>query len=256
MPAARSLPPRPSIFDALAEKYPHLESPAPIRRRRYLGRLGAIVILLAAGFAAVRLLNPAPGLPSPEDRALAPHSPLPEGTAAEKTLLAKTPRFEDEEPRPLPPEPAPPPRQPAKIPPAPPSAPTWAKVIRPQPGVAPAARQELPEPHPPTPEPATPERPTHPVVGLEPDITPPVRLFAPVPRYPPSAWVAALQGDVKARATIDKDGRVAAVEILEGLSPELDAATVEALESWRFRPARRGGSPIAVDHILTFRFAR
>jgi len=88
------------------------------------------------------------------------------------------------------------------------------------------------------------------------DLVPPVKLFTPQPTYPPAEWVAAVEGDVTLRATVDEAGLVAAVEILKGVSPGLDEAAVRALERWRFRPARRGDELTRFEQVLTFRFRR
>lgn len=88
------------------------------------------------------------------------------------------------------------------------------------------------------------------------DLEPPVRLFAPQPTYPPAEWVAAVEGDVSLRATVDESGLVVEVEVLQGVSPGLDAAAVQALKRWRFRPARRSGEPARFAQVLTFRFRR
>jgi TonB family protein len=88
------------------------------------------------------------------------------------------------------------------------------------------------------------------------DLVPPVKLFAPQPTYPPAEWVAAVEGDVTLRATVDQAGLVAAVEVLQGVSPGLDEAAVRALKSWRFHPARRGVEPVRFEQVLTFRFRR
>ena len=88
------------------------------------------------------------------------------------------------------------------------------------------------------------------------DFEPPVRLFGARPRYPPADWLAAVEGDVILQASISETGRVTGVEVLQGLSEGLDRAAVDAVEDWRFRPARRQGQPVAFDHVLTFRFAR
>ena len=66
----------------------------------------------------------------------------------------------------------------------------------------------------------------------------------------------AVEGDVVLKATLDEGGQVVAVEVLKGVSPGLDAAAVQALERWRFRPARRGGEPVRFEQVLTFRFRR
>ena len=55
-------------------------------------------------------------------------------------------------------------------------------------------------------------------------------------------------------AVIDPGGRVTEVEILRGLGLGLDEEVVDAVASWRFRPATLGGQPVAVVYTLTVRF--
>lgn len=88
------------------------------------------------------------------------------------------------------------------------------------------------------------------------DFEPPLKLYAPPPSYPPSDWVAAVEGDVVVQAAISETGQVTGVEILQGLTAGLNQAAVEALKRWRFRPATRQGKAVASDQVLTFRFAR
>lgn len=45
--------------------------------------------------------------------------------------------------------------------------------------------------------------------------------------------------------TIRTDGSVGHAEVLEGVSPEVDAAAIAAAERWRFEPATRGGKAVA-----------
>ena len=88
------------------------------------------------------------------------------------------------------------------------------------------------------------------------DVVPPVKLYSPSPPYPQADWVAAVAGDVTLRATVNEQGRVAAVEVVQGLSPRLDELAAQALARWRFRPATRLGVPTAAEHVVTFRFSR
>ena len=48
---------------------------------------------------------------------------------------------------------------------------------------------------------------------------------------------------------------MASVEVLQGVTPGLDAAAVSAVETWRFTPATLDGEPVAVIYSLTVQFA-
>jgi protein TonB len=71
----------------------------------------------------------------------------------------------------------------------------------------------------------------------------PKRLKAVSPVYPAAARAAQIEGVVKFEATIDEEGRVTSVRILEGLGHGLDEATIEAIQQWAFEPALRCGKP-------------
>lgn len=78
----------------------------------------------------------------------------------------------------------------------------------------------------------------------------------PQPRYPYSARRRGEQGQVVLRVEVAADGRAQAVEIATSSgSHRLDAAAVQTVEHWRFRPATAGGEPVSgtVDVPITFR---
>ncbi len=87
------------------------------------------------------------------------------------------------------------------------------------------------------------------------DVEKPVSLFAPLPEYTPEARAARIQGDVVVAATIDRDGRIRALRVLEGLPMGLTEHALAALSAWRFRPATRDGSPVVVTFELTVSFS-
>ena len=74
------------------------------------------------------------------------------------------------------------------------------------------------------------------------------------PRYTEVAKRAGVQGNVIVEAVIDEKGRVTDVHILRGLPLGLDRNAVEAIQQWRFKPARRGGKPVKVYFTLTATF--
>jgi protein TonB len=66
------------------------------------------------------------------------------------------------------------------------------------------------------------------------------------PNYPDASRRRGEEGVVRVELLIDPTGRVADVRILEssGFSA-LDAAALQTLREWRFRPAQRGSLPVA-----------
>jgi protein TonB len=77
-----------------------------------------------------------------------------------------------------------------------------------------------------------------------------------VPSYPAEARAERIQGAVAVEATITKEGRVAEARVKRAVDPRLDAAALEAVRQWTFKPARdKEGRPVAVIFTVTLRFA-
>jgi TonB family protein len=68
---------------------------------------------------------------------------------------------------------------------------------------------------------------------------------------PEDKWV---QGRVKVRATVDRDGVVTDATVLEGAKPELDALVVSWVRTFRFCPARLRGKAIAAPYVFAAEF--
>ncbi|WP_162906860.1 energy transducer TonB [Algihabitans albus] len=78
----------------------------------------------------------------------------------------------------------------------------------------------------------------------------------PAPTYPESARRQGQEGRVMLRVTVGRDGRTRAVRVLRSSGHDrLDRAAKEAVERWRFEPARRAGQPVEglLDIPVTFR---
>jgi len=73
---------------------------------------------------------------------------------------------------------------------------------------------------------------------------PPVALHITQPRYPPAAFHKGISGTVQLEILIDKTGRVARARIIKSI-PELDAAALQCVREWEFRPAQKAGQPVA-----------
>ena len=65
------------------------------------------------------------------------------------------------------------------------------------------------------------------------------------PVYPPEAKEAGVQGVVKLRATISKEGKVTDLQAMSG-HQLLTPAAIEAVKQWRFAPGRMKGVPVDV----------
>jgi protein TonB len=82
----------------------------------------------------------------------------------------------------------------------------------------------------------------------------PVLLDGPQPRYTETARRAGVQGTVVVEAIIDEQGRVTNASLLKSLPMGLDQAAVEAVKSWRFKPATLAGRAVKVYYTLTVNF--
>jgi protein TonB len=80
-------------------------------------------------------------------------------------------------------------------------------------------------------------------------------IFNPAPRYPPAALAARQTGRVVLRVTVSASGEVlkASVYRTSGIS-SLDAAALEAVRGWGFRPALQAGVPIEKEIAVPIRF--
>jgi TonB family protein len=45
---------------------------------------------------------------------------------------------------------------------------------------------------------------------------------------------------------VGEDGRPRDIEVVKGVSPELDQAALDGVKRWRFTPAKKDGKPFAV----------
>ena len=107
-------------------------------------------------------------------------------------------------------------------------------------GSAPAA--------PPPPKPATPSR-----IKQGGNVTAASLINQTRPVYPALARQARIQGNVVLHAIIDKDGKVAQLEVISG-HPLLVQAALDAVRQWRYKPTLLNGDPVEVDTTITVTF--
>jgi protein TonB len=77
-------------------------------------------------------------------------------------------------------------------------------------------------------------------------IEPPVVLREVRPTYTDEARRRAIEGDVDLEIVVDGDGRVGDIRVVRGLGAGLNERAIAAVRQWRFQPARRRGTPVAV----------
>ena len=74
--------------------------------------------------------------------------------------------------------------------------------------------------------------------------SPPVPIKMTQPVYPQDAFVKKIEGTVLVEIYIDIHGNVVSARIIQSI-PALDAAAIATVKQWRFKPARKGGKPVA-----------
>ena len=74
------------------------------------------------------------------------------------------------------------------------------------------------------------------------------------PQYPQMAKIARVQGAVVLAAVIGKDGTIENLHVVSTASPLLNAAAVEAVKQWKYRPYILNGEPVEVDTTVTVNF--
>lgn len=71
-------------------------------------------------------------------------------------------------------------------------------------------------------------------------------VFQPKPAYPPEAKQARIQGTVRLRAVISKDGAVQDLQVISG-HPLLVASALQAVKQWVYQPTLLNGNPTEVE---------
>lgn len=73
------------------------------------------------------------------------------------------------------------------------------------------------------------------------------------PVYPSLARQARIQGTVVLHAIIDREGKVAQLEVVSG-HPLLVQSALDAVKQWRYKPTRLNGDPVEVDTTIQVTF--
>ncbi len=91
-------------------------------------------------------------------------------------------------------------------------------------------------------------------IGDKADITRPEKISGVAPVYTETARRARVTGTVVLEAIIDEQGNVVNTKVLRGLPMGLDQAAVDAVQTWKFKPAMLEGKPVKVYYVLTVNF--
>ncbi|MGZ3446465.1 MAG: TonB family protein, partial [Myxococcaceae bacterium] len=88
-----------------------------------------------------------------------------------------------------------------------------------------------------------------------PSLTPPEVIERTDALYPPDALAAKREAVVELNVTVGTSGEVTEVTVAKSGGTEFDTSAVDAVRSWKFRPARRGDIAVPSRIRIPFRFA-
>jgi len=86
------------------------------------------------------------------------------------------------------------------------------------------------------------------------DLSGPLPLKKVDPKYPPTAMVERVEGEVVLYAVIRRDGSVDSIQLVRGIDQRLDANAMSALGQWKFRPAVKQGATVELEAIVHIPF--
>ncbi|MEE9234124.1 MAG: energy transducer TonB [Candidatus Acidoferrales bacterium] len=86
------------------------------------------------------------------------------------------------------------------------------------------------------------------------NVSQPICLYCPDPEYSEQARKSKYQGTVVLWAVVDASGRARSVRVQKSLGMGLDEEALRAVQNWRFKPAERGGKPVAVYMTIEVNF--
>ena len=86
------------------------------------------------------------------------------------------------------------------------------------------------------------------------EVTRPEKVSGANATYTEMARRARVMGVVILEVVIDEQGGVTEAKVLKGLPMGLDQQAVEAVKTWKFKPATRDGRPVPVYYVVTMNF--
>jgi TonB family protein len=110
------------------------------------------------------------------------------------------------------------------------------------------------DPLPQPPDRALRDDPHSPYARLDKTVTAPVVVTRKEPAYPEAYRRVGISGIVILETALSGTGAVDNVAVLKSLGPALDAAAIEAVRKWTFRPATRADKPVAALFNVTINF--
>jgi len=86
------------------------------------------------------------------------------------------------------------------------------------------------------------------------DVTMPVLVSSKPPEYPPVAKENRINGICLLGLTVNEQGLPEAVHVVRSLQREYDEKAIEAIQQYRFKPATKGGYPVAKEILIQVEF--
>lgn len=83
-----------------------------------------------------------------------------------------------------------------------------------------------------------------------PDVTPPVAISQALPPWSPTPAERRQSFKGALELLIDEEGRVASAAIQVSINPRYDQELLKAARTWRYKPATRGGAPVAYVKVV------
>jgi len=82
----------------------------------------------------------------------------------------------------------------------------------------------------------------------------PMAVYKPEPRYSEKALFKRVSGTIRVRVIVNEKGFPEILEILQHLREGLDNRALAAVSEWRFKPATKGGIPVAAMVVVEVKF--
>ena len=100
----------------------------------------------------------------------------------------------------------------------------------------------------------TPDTRNTPIYRVGGGVSAPRVIYAPNPEYSEKARKAKYSGTCTLSIVVGSDGVPRDIKVYDPVGMGLDEKAVEAVQKWRFQPARKDGHPVAVQISVEVRF--
>lgn len=91
--------------------------------------------------------------------------------------------------------------------------------------------------------------------AANPAVTPPQVISTPMPKFPPGLSALSLAGQVTARFLVNEEGHPVNIQVANAAHPQLAQAVVDAISTWKFRPAERDHQAVPMNIQVPIKFS-